>query len=167
MTALFVFLILLIASYVVFDRRRHAHLKASCVAAFERTYAATSPLPAFEMAYSYGEPVFKVAFASRADEQAAAAANAAFLREIDTLCKDRGRKRQFKAERAVAFRHPDEDEPVVVHCCDAMRAQVGQAVAFDTATRRYGLRTSSVGTPAIPISHCPWCGVTLATADRA
>ena len=161
MTALFAALLLLIAGYVVFDRRRHVRLKAACVAAFEQAYAATSPSPAFEMSYSYGEPVFKVEFASKEAMQAAADANGAFLQAIDILCKDRGRKRQFKAQRAVFFRHPSDDEPVVTHCCDTMRAQVGRAVVYQDGPSTYGLRTSVVGTPALPIAHCPWCGARL------
>ncbi len=161
MTALFSALLLLIAAYVVFDRRRHARLRAACVAAFEQAYATTSPLPTFEMSYSYGEPVFKVEFASKEAMQAAVDANAAFLRAIATLCKDRGRKRQFKAQRAVFFRHPADDEPVVAHCCDTMRAQVGRTIVYQDDMRRYALKTSVVGTPALPIAHCPWCGSQL------
>lgn len=164
MTALFAALLLLIAGYVVFDRRRHLRLKAACTAAFEQAYAAVTPRPTFEMGYSYGEPVFKIEFASKADQAAAADANAAFLQAIATLCKDRGRKRQFKAERAVFFQHPGDDEPVVAHCCDAMRAQVGRTIVYADNLKSYGLRTSIVGTPALPIAHCPWCGSALPTA---
>jgi hypothetical protein len=158
---LFTCLLLVVVAWAVVDRRRHARLKAACVAAFEHAYSLVSPRPGFEMGYSYGEPVFQLRFASRADIQAAAAANAAFLAAIDALCKDRGRKRQFKAQRAVFFQHPADDEPVVAHCCDAMRAQVGKAVAYEPAQRAYGLKTSIIGTPVVPISHCPWCGVSL------
>ena len=158
---IFACLLLAVAAWIVFDRRRHARLKAGCVAAFEHAYSLVTPRPGFEMDYSYGEPVFEVRFGSRAEKQAAADANAAFLGAIDTLCKDRGRKRQFKAQRAVSFRHPDEDEPVVAHCCDAMRAQIGKAVAWQAQPRAYGLRTSNIGTPVLPISHCPWCGSAL------
>lgn len=161
MTALFAALLLLIAGYVVFDRRRHLRLRAACTAAFERTYAATTPRPAFEMGYSYGEPVFKVEFVSKEAQAAAADANAAFLQSIDTLCKDRGRKRRFKAQRAVFFQHPGDDEPAVAHCCDAMRAQVGRTIVYADNVKTYGLKTSAVGTPALPIAHCPWCGSTL------
>ena len=161
LTLLFAALLLLIAGYVVFDRRRHARLKAACVAAFEQAYAATSPLPAFEMSYSYGEPVFKVEFASKEAMQAAAGANGAFLQAIDILCRDRGRKRQFKAQRAVFFRHPADDEPVVTHCCDTMRSQVGRTIVYQGDMKRYGLKTSIVGTPALAIAHCPWCGSRL------
>ena len=163
MLALFAALIAAIATYAIFARRRHVQLRDACTMAFDAAYATTVPTPAFEMGYSYGEPVFQVAFGSKAAMQAAASANASFLAAIDVLCKDRGRKRQFKAQRAVFFQHPAEDDPVVAHCCDAMRAQVGKAVAFDAATRRYGLRT-----PALSISHCPWCGASLppAVSDR-
>ena len=161
MTLLVLLLAVAFAAYAVVARRRHLRLRAACSAAFDAAYAAVSPTPAFEMAYSYGEPVFRVAFASKAGLQAAAEANSAFLRAIDELCKDRGRKRQFKAQRSVFFQHPEEDEPVVTHCCDTMRAQVGRAVAYSPQTRAYGLKTSRVGTPALPIAHCPWCGSTL------
>lgn len=154
-------LLLLIAGYAVHARRRHTRLRADCIAAFERIYETTAPRPAFDMGYSYGEPVFQVRFASRADQQAAADVNAAFLGAIDALCKDRGRKRQFKAQRAVFFQHPDADAPVVAHCCDAMRAQVGSLVAYSPEARAYGLKTSKIGTPALPIAHCPWCGAGL------
>jgi hypothetical protein len=160
--ALLVFLLL--ATYAVLARRRHLRLKADCQAAFDRCYATTSPRPVHEMSYSYGEPVFLVQFASKHDETAAAAANAAYLREIDELCRTRGRKRQFKAARSVFFRHPADDEPVVRHCCEAMRAQVGRAVAYSEGARSYGLRTSTVGTPPLAIAHCPWCGAALPPA---
>jgi hypothetical protein len=162
LTALFAALLILIAGYAVFARRRHVRLQADCAAAFERAYAATAPRPAFEMSYSYDEPVFQVAFASRNAMQAAATENAAFLRAIDEVCKERGKKRQFKAQRAVFFQHPSQDEPVVAHCCDTMRAQVGRTIAFSEGTRSFGLRTSLVGTPPLAIAHCPWCGSTLA-----
>jgi hypothetical protein len=161
LTILFACLLLALAGYAVFARRRHQRLTADCNAAFERAYAATSPRPAFEMAYSYGEPVFQVRFASRADMQAAADTNAAFLRDIAKICEHRGRKRQFNAERAVFFQHPTEDEPEVMHCCETMRAQVGRTITCSAGARGYGLRTSSVGTPPVPIACCPWCGSTL------
>ena len=161
MTLLFAALLLLIAGYVVFDRRRHVRLKADCAAAFEAAYATTSPSPTFVMSYSYGEPVFKVEFASREAMQAAAAANDAFLQAIATLCKDRGRKRPFKAQRAVFFRHPADEQAEVTHCCEAMRTQIGRAIVYSDNVKSYGLRTSTVGTPALPIAHCPWCGVSL------
>jgi hypothetical protein len=162
LTLLVLLLAAAFAAYAIVMRRRHLRLRAACNAAFDDAYASVTPTPGFEMAYSYGEPVFQVAFASSADLQAAAAANAAFLRAIDELCKDRGRKRQFKAQRSVFFQHPEEDAPIVVtHCCDTMRAQVGKAVAYEPARRAYGLRTSKVGTPALPIAHCPWCGSAL------
>jgi hypothetical protein len=162
LTTVILLVCLLLTAYAVLARRRHLRLKAPCVAAFERCYAATSPRPFFEMSYSYGEPTFLVQFASKADASAAADANTLFLRDIGALCKDRGRKRQFKAERSVFFRYPeDPDEAKVRHCCDTMRAQVGQAIVYSENTRTYGLRTSKVGTPALPIAHCPWCGSTL------
>lgn len=154
-------LLLLIAAYAVHARRRHARLKSDCSAAFERIYAATSPRPAFDMGYSYGEPVFQVQFANKADLQAAAVANAAFLTAIDALCKDKGRKRQFKAQRAVFFQHPEADEAVVTHCCATMRAQVGAIVTYSPQARSYGLKTSKIGTPPLAIAHCPWCGSPL------
>ena len=166
MPILFACLLLAVVAWVVFDRRRHTRLKTACVAAFEHAYALVSPRPAFEMSYSYGEPVFQLQFAAKADMQAAADANAAFLAAIDTLCKDRGRKRQFKAQRSVFFLHPAEDEPVVAHCCDAMRAQIGKAVAYEPARRAYGLKTSMIGTPVLPISHCPWCGSALHASQQ-
>ena len=166
MTTVILLVCLLLTAYAVLARRRHLRLKAACAAAFERCYAATSPRPLFEMSYSYGEPAFLVQFASKADAAAAADANNAFLREIGELCKDRGRKRLFKAERSVFFRYPaDPDEARVVHCCEAMRAQVGRAIAYSENTKSYGLRTSKVGTPALPIAHCPWCGSTLPPAS--
>ena len=152
---------LLIAAYVVFDRRRHARLKAACTSAFEQVYAATSPRPSFEMSYSYGEPVFKVEYASKEAMQAAAGANATFLQAIDALCKDRGRKRQFKAQRAVFFRHPTDEEAAVTHCCETMRAQVGRTIVYADNVKTYGIRTSIVGTPTLTIAHCPWCGASL------
>ena len=164
MTLLFAALLLLIAGYVVFDRRRHARLKAACTAAFGTAYAKTSPSPAFEMSYSYGEPVFKVEFASKEAMQAAAGANAAFLQAVDTLCKDRGRKRQFKAQRAVFFRHPADEEAETTHCCETMRAQLGRTVVYADNVKTYGLKTSIVGTPALTIAHCPWCGSRLPAA---
>ena len=168
MTALFACLLLAIVAYAVFARRRHVRLQADCTTAFEQTYATTSPRPALEMAYSYGEPVFQVKFASRDAMQAAAEPNAAFLRVIDALCKGRGRKRQFKAQRAVYFQHPQEDEPVVTHCCETMRAQVGRTIAFSEGARAYGLKTSIVGTPPVAIACCPWCGTRLVVdPDRA
>jgi hypothetical protein len=161
LTALFAALVFLIAAYAVFARRRHRRLEADCRAAFERAYEATSPRPAFEMGYSYGEPVFQVAFASKDAMQAAAGANAAFLRAIDETCRTRGRKRQFKAQRAVFFQHPTQAESAVAHCCATMRAQAGHLIAYSEGARAYGLRTSIVGTPPLPIAHCPWCGSTL------
>ncbi len=80
---------------------------------------------------------------------------------IGQLCADRGRRRAFKAERAVFFQHPTVDEPVVAHCCEAMRAQVDKTIAYSKDAKAYGLKTSSVGTPAVPIARCPWCGSTL------
>ena len=165
MIALFAALIAAVVTYLIFERRRDARLRDACTMAFEAAYAGTTPAPGFEMTHSYGEPVFQVVFASRDAMQAAAAANASFVAAIDVLCKDRGRKRQFKAQRSVFFRHPEVDRPVVVHCCETMRAQVDKAVAFDAPTRRYGLRTSKVGTPALPIAYCPWCGVSLKPSD--
>ena len=161
MTALFAALLLLIAGYVVFDRRRHLRLKAACTAAWTQAYATTTPTPSLEMGYSYGEPVFKIEFASKEAQQSAAAANAAFLQAIDALCKDRGRKRRFKAQRAVFFQHPGDDEPAVAHCCDAMRAQLGRTIVYADNLKTYGLKTSIVGTPALPIAHCPWCAARL------
>ncbi len=152
---------LLLTAYAVLARRRHLRLKAACEAAFGRCYAATAPRPVFEMSYSYGEPAFLVQFASKADAAAAADANTAFLREIGELCEKRGRKRQFKAERSVFFRYPTDDEPVVRHCCETMRAQVGRTIAYSKNTRTYGLSTSKVGTPPLAIVHCPWCGSAL------
>ncbi len=160
MTALLACTLLAIVAYALYARRRHARLKADCVAAFERIYAAT-PRPSFEMGYSYGEPVFQLKFASRPDMQAAAESNAAFLRAIDDLCRDRGHKRQFKAERAVFFQQPPIDESTVTHCCATMRAEVARTIAYSAEARAYGLRTSKVGTPAVPIAHCPWCGTAL------
>ena len=165
MTYLIACLLLAVAGYAVFARRRHQRLQADCTAAFERAYAASSPRPAFEMAYSYGEPVFQVQFESRDAMQAAAATSAVFLRDIDEICKRRGRKRQFKAERAVFFQHPGDDEPVVLHCCDTMRAQVGRTIAYAEGARAYGLKTSIVGTPPLAIACCPWCGSTLPPAS--
>jgi hypothetical protein len=164
LTTLIACLLLAVAGYAVFARRRHQRLRADCSAAFERAYATTSPQPAFEMAYSYGEPVFKVQFASKEAMASAADTNAAFLRAVAEICKDLGRKRQFKAERAVYFRHPDDDAPVVVHCCDTMSAQVGRTIAFSEGAKAYGLKTSIVGTPPIAIARCPWCGSTLPPA---
>ena len=161
MYLLFTCLLIVAVAWIVFDRRRHTRLKTACVAAFEHAYTLVSPRPGFEMSYSYGEPVFQLQFASKGHLQAAADANAAFLAAIEALCKDRGRKRQFKAQRAVFFQHPQEDEPVVAHCCDAMRAQVGKAVAYEPLQHAYGLKTSMIGTPVVPIGHCPWCGVSL------
>lgn len=165
MIALFACLIAAVITYLIFERRRHARLRAACAMAFDAAYADTTPVPGFEMGYSYGEPVFQVAFASKSAMQAAAAANAAFLAAIDVLCKDRGRKRQFKASRAVFFQHPEEAKPVVVHCCDAMRAQVGRTVAYDDDTRAYRLKPAKAGAPALPIAYCPWCGVSLAPSS--
>ena len=168
MTAIILLVCLLLTVYAVLARRRHVRLKAACEAAFERGYAAMSPRPRFEMSYSYGEPAFLVQFASKADASAAADANQAFLREIGELCKDRGRKRQFKAERSVFFRHPaDPDEARVVHCCEAMRGQLGRAIAYSENTRTYGLGTSRIGTPPLAIAHCPWCGSTLPPAAQS
>lgn len=165
MTALFAALLLAIVGYAAFQRRRHVRLKTACVVAFEHAYALVSPCPMFEMDYSYGEPVFQVHFSSKADMQAAADANAAFLGAIDTLCKDRGRRRQFKAVRAVFFQHPAEDDRVVTHCCDTLRAQVGKAIVYSPEARAYGLRTPNVGTPSLGIAHCPWCGSVLAKIE--
>jgi hypothetical protein len=162
LTTVILLVCLLLTAYAVLARRRHLRLKAACVAAFERCYAAASPRPHFEMSYSYGEPAFLVQFASKAEASAAADANAAFLRKIGELCENRGRKRQFKAERSVFFRYPaDPDEAKVRHCCETMRAQVGHAIAYSENTQTYGLRTSKVGTPALVIGHCPWCGTAL------
>ncbi len=158
MTLIIPFVVLAVVAYALTMHRRRLNLKGVCTGAFERCYASTLPKPAFEMAWSYGEPVFQVAFASKADMQGAADANAAFLRDIDELCKDRGRRRQFKAQRAVFFQHPAEDEPVQRHCCEAMRAQVDRTIAYSLEARAYGLKTSKVGTPPLAIAHCPWCG---------
>jgi hypothetical protein len=163
---LFACLLLAIAAWIVFDRRRHTRLKAACGAAFEQAYSSTLRKPALEMGYSYGEPVFQVMFAARDDMLAAAGANAAFLQAIDELCKNRGRKRRFKAQRAVFFQHPSEDEPVVQHCCATMRAQVDRTVAYSPDARAYGLKTSKVGTPPLAIAHCPWCGSGLPPEAR-
>lgn len=168
MTTLVLLVCLLLTVYAVLARRRHLRLKAACATAFERCYAAASPRPRFEMSYSYGEPAFLVQFASKADAATSAEANQAFLREIDELCKDRGRKRQFKASRSVFFRHPvDPDEARVVHCCEAMRGQLGRAIAYSEKTRTYGLGTSRVGTPPLAIAHCPWCGSALPPAAES
>jgi hypothetical protein len=156
-------LLLAIAAWAVFARRRHMRLKAACAAAFEQAYSSTSPKPAFEMGYSYGEPVFQVMFAARDGMQAAAGANTAFLRAIDALCSDRGRKRQFKAQRSVFFQHASEDEPAVRHCCATMRAQVDRTVAYSAAAGAYGLKTPDA-TPPLAIAHCPWCGASLPRA---
>ena len=162
-TLTFIVLIIFIAlaAYAVLARRRHLRLKRACMDAFMRSYASTLPVPAYEMAYSYGEPVFQVMFASRADMQAATEANAEFLRAIGLACADRGRRRPFKAERAVFFQHPATGEPAVTHCCATMRAQVGKTIGYAKEAKAYGLKTSSVGTPAVPIARCPWCGSTL------
>ena len=168
MTTVVLLVCLLLTVYAVLARRRHLRLKAARAAAFARCYATASPRPRFEMSYSYGEPAFLVQFASKSDAAAAADANQAFLREIDELCKDRGRKRQFKAARSVFFRHPvDPDEAKVAHCCEAMRGQVGRAIAYSENTRTYGLSTSKVGTPPLAIAHCPWCGSKLPPAAES
>ena len=164
MTTLILLVCLLLTTYAVLAQRRHRRLKAACQAAFDRCYAATTPRPGYEMSYSYGEPVFLVQFAAKEDASAAADANRAFLLAIGELCKTRGRKREFKADRAVFFRFPTDDEPVVRHCCDAMRGQVGRAIIYAEDTRGYGLRTSKVGTPPLAIAHCPWCGSGLPPA---
>jgi hypothetical protein len=161
-------ILLLVAAYAVFGRRRHVRLKAGCCAAFEHAYAATSPPPALEMAYSYGEPVFTVQFAARADMQAAAAANAAFLSAIDELCRHRGRKRRpFKAERAVLFRYPAEDVPPVGHCCATMQAQVTRTIAYAETSRMYGLKPANAGGAVVAIACCPWCGSALPPAQAS
>jgi hypothetical protein len=49
LTYVFLALLLLIAAYAVFGRRRHARLKAACQAEFRRLYATTTPEPGFEM----------------------------------------------------------------------------------------------------------------------
>jgi len=161
-TLIVLIIFIALAVYALLARRRHLRLKRACADAFARSYASTSPIPMFEMAYSYGEPVFQVMFASKADMQAAADANTAFLRAIAQACADRGRRRRpFKAERAVFFQHPPIDEPVVTHCCAAMRAQIGKTIAYSKEAKAYGLKTSNVGTPAVPIARCPWCGSAL------
>jgi hypothetical protein len=168
LTTVVLLVCLLLTVYAVLARRRHLRLKTACAAAFERCYAATSPRPLLEMSYSYGEPAFLVQFASKADASAATDANQAFLREIGELCKGRGRKRQFKAERSVFFRYPaDPDEARVAHCCEAMRAQIGRTIAYSENTRTYGLNTSKVGTPTLAIAHCPWCGSALPPAAES
>jgi len=165
LTTVVLLVCLLLTTYAVWARRRHLRLKAACEAAFVRCYGATVPRPMYEMAYSYGEPVFQVQFAAKADMQAAADTNAAFLRAIAEVCSHRGRKgRPFKAERAVFFQYPASDDPPVRHCCAAMRTQVGTAIVYSPDARAYGLRTSNVGTPAVPIAHCPWCGSALPPA---
>jgi len=167
LTYVFLALLLLIAAYAVFGRRRHARLKAACQAEFTRLYASTTPAPSFEMSYSYGEPVFQVRFASQDAMAAAAQANAAFLRAMDVLCRERGRKRPFKAERAVFFEYPPVDAPPVVHCCATMQAQAGPtgsadaAIAYAARTNAYGLRGPGRGAAVLAIAFCPWCGTAL------
>ena len=161
MTLIVLTLFAVLAVYGILARQRHLRLKRACTAAFTRCYAATSPQPAFEMAYSYLEPIFQVLFASAAALAAAADANAMFLREIDELCKDRGRKRQFKAQRAVFFQHPPVDEPAVRHCCETMQAQVAHTISYAPDSRSYGLKPSKAGAAPVAIARCPWCGSTL------
>jgi len=87
---------------------RQQRLKRACRAAFLRVYAEWTPVPHFEMSSSYGYPAFTVLFKTKPEVQAAeqAGLNAAFLREIDELCKGRGSKtRPFEAKVAVFFAH--------------------------------------------------------------
>jgi hypothetical protein len=167
LTTVVLLVCLVLTAFAVLARRRHLRLKAACEAAFARCYGATAR-PSFEMSYSYGEPAFLVQFASRQDAAAAADANNAFLREIGELCKDRGRKRQFKAERAVFFRYPvDPDEARAVQCCARMQAQVDlgpSASIVHPAPHDYRLRAHERGTSAVAIDFCPWCGTALGTA---
>ena len=171
MTILFLCILLALAAYAAFARHRHVRLRADCVAAFTRTYASTSPPPAFEMAYSYGVPVFEVHFASQADRSAAVAAgtNDAFLRAIGGVCRHRGSKRQpFDAKRAVFFNCPpeeasDEPEPVA-HCCARMKSELAEhpdrLVVHPMRSGEYGLRTHDAG-GIVAIAFCPWCGSDL------
>jgi hypothetical protein len=41
---------------------------------------------------------------------------------------------------------------------------VGRTIVYADNVKTYGLKTSIVGTPALRIAHCPWCGVSLPTA---
>jgi hypothetical protein len=162
-------LLLVLAAYAVFGRRRHVRLKRECLAALTRIYASTSPAPSFEMSYSYGEPVFQVRFASQGAMAAAAdaGANAAFVQAIAELCKDRGRNRRFNAERAVFFEHPPVDARPVVHCCARMQAQADLAdrpdalISYSASANAYGLRARARGTGAVAIAFCPWCAAPL------
>ena len=175
MTYAFLFLFLLLAAYAALSRRRHVRLKSACLAAFARSYASTSPTPTFEMAYSYGEPTFQIGFPSQAAMAAAgeAGANGAFLRAIDELCKDRGRRRRpFKAERAVYFTHPPVARPDrKIHCCARMQAQAdlvaasGRWISYSTRSDEYALGRDAAG-GGVAIEFCPWCGTRLQGADQ-
>jgi hypothetical protein len=48
-----------------------------------------------------------------------------------------------------------------------MRAQLKQTIAYSSEARVYGIRTSNIGTPAVPISRCPWCGSNLPPTQEA
>jgi hypothetical protein len=176
LTVLILSILIALAAYALHARLRHRRLKSACVAAFASSFATASPAPTLEMSYSYGEPVFQVRFASRADLAAAAGsgANASFLRAIDALCRNRGRRRRpFRAERAVFFSHPPEEDPAgpqqPTHCCARMQAEADPAnggdplIAYATASSAYGLRR---GTSVVAIGFCPWCGTRLPGADQ-
>jgi len=176
LTYAFLFLFLLLAAYAALSRRRHVRLKSACLAAFARSYASTSPTPTFEMAYSYGEPTFQIGFPSQAAMAAAgeAGANGAFLRAIDELCKDRGRRRRpFKAERAVYFTHPPVARPDrKIHCCARMQAQAdlvaasGRWISYSTRSDEYALGRDAAAGGGVAIEFCPWCGTRLQGADQ-
>lgn len=171
LTYVFLCIFLLLVAYAVIERQRHVRLKAGCRAAFTRIYASSSPTPTFVMAYSYGEPLFQIRFASQADMAADAVANGAFLRAIDDLCKNRGRKRRpFKAERAVFFSHSQNDavpqHVSVIHCCSQMQSQAdlvspASLISYSTSSRAYGLSVHDGGDSSATISFCPWCGSKL------
>ena len=67
-------------------------------------------------------------------------------------------------QRAVFFRHPADEEAELTHCCETMRAQLGRTIVYADNVKTYGLKTSIVGTPALTIAHCPWCGSRLPPA---
>lgn len=119
------------------------------------------------MAFSYGEPTFRIQFASQADMAAHADANHGFLLAIDELCRSTGRKdRPFKAQRAVFFTHPEKEEVRrAVHCCAQMHAQANQAspafISYSAGSRAYELLAHDADGSRLRLIFCPWCGTKL------
>ena len=90
---------------------RHAVLNRACRAAFANAFS-QEPVPTYKLGYSYGVPVFCIAFRSESDYLQARTSGRtdSFVSSIQGLCEARfgSRERPYEASRAVEFHWQSE-----------------------------------------------------------